>query len=116
MTGADTLDQSVDQTTDDAGAVGAGRDQEHDLELLVKQMTWEADGVLSLTLVDPEGKPLPEWSPGAHLDLGLGTLVRQYSLCGDPHDTSYYRVAVLRDQAALGGSLDRLFFPEAANY
>jgi ferredoxin-NADP reductase len=75
------------------------------LELLVKQMTWESDGVLSLALVDPDGKPLPTWTPGAHIDLTLrGSLVRQYSLCGDPADAGRYRVAVLRDQAALGGS------------
>lgn len=74
-------------------------------ELLVKQMTWEADGVLSLSLVHPDGKPLPEWTPGAHVDLTLrGSLVRQYSLCGDPADETRYRVAVLREQAALGGS------------
>jgi ferredoxin-NADP reductase len=74
-------------------------------ELLVKQMTWEADGVLSLVLTHPDGKPLPEWSPGAHIDLRLrGSLVRQYSLCGDPADGARYRVAVLREQAALGGS------------
>jgi ferredoxin-NADP reductase len=74
-------------------------------ELLVKQMTWEADGVLSLALAHPDGKPLPEWTPGAHVDLRLrGSLVRQYSLCGDPADETRYRVAVLRDQAALGGS------------
>ena len=78
---------------------------EQQLELLVKQMTWEADGVLSVALVDPDGKPLPEWQPGAHIDLTLkGSLVRQYSLCGDPSDESLYRVAVLREQAALGGS------------
>lgn len=79
--------------------------EETRLELLVKQMTWESDGVLSMALVDPAGKPLPDWTPGAHVDLTLrGSLVRQYSLCGDPADPSRYRVAVLRDQAALGGS------------
>jgi len=78
---------------------------EERLELLVKQLTWEADGVLSLSLTHPDGKPLPEWAPGAHIDLTLkGSLVRQYSLCGDPADESRYRVAVLREQAALGGS------------
>lgn len=81
------------------------RDGEERMELLVKQMTWEADGVLSLSLTHPDGKPLPEWSPGAHIDLTLrGSIVRQYSLCGDPADESSYRVAVLREQAALGGS------------
>ena len=74
-------------------------------ELLVKQMTWESDGVLSLSLVHPEGRRLPRWEPGAHIDLTLrGSVVRQYSLCGDPQDDLMYRVAVLREQAALGGS------------
>ncbi len=75
------------------------------MELRVKQMTWESDGVLSLTLVDPDGRPLPEWTPGAHVDLTLrSALVRQYSLCGDPTDNDRYRIAVLREQAVLGGS------------
>lgn len=78
---------------------------EQELELLVKQMTLEADGVLSLRLTHPADEELPEWSPGAHVDLTLkGSLVRQYSLCGDPADRGSYRVAVLREQAALGGS------------
>lgn len=79
--------------------------EERRLELLVKQMTWESEGVLSLSLVHPDGKPLPDWTPGSHVDLTLrGSLVRQYSLCGEPGDSGSYRVAVLRDQAALGGS------------
>jgi ferredoxin-NADP reductase len=82
-----------------------GSTPEETRELLVKQMTWEADGVLSLVLVDPDGKPMPSWSPGAHIDLALrDSLVRQYSMCGDPADDSYYRVAVLRGEATLGGS------------
>ncbi|TAM84955.1 MAG: oxidoreductase [Jatrophihabitans sp.] len=68
-------------------------------------MTWEADGVLSLVLVDPEGKPLPDWHPGAHVDLCLPSgVIRQYSLCGDPDDPTYYRVAVLQEQSSRGGS------------
>ncbi|MFD7922111.1 PDR/VanB family oxidoreductase [Streptomyces sp. NPDC059740] len=67
-------------------------------------MTWEAEGVLALDLVHPEGKPLPGWAPGAHLDVHVGGRVRQYSLCGDPHDTGGYRVAVLDEPASRGGS------------
>ena len=78
---------------------------EHRLELMVKQMTWESDGVLSLALVDPDGKQLPEWTPGAHIDLTCATpWSASTPLCGDPADPSRYRVAVLREQAALGGS------------
>lgn len=78
---------------------------EESRELLVKQMTWEAEGVISLILVDPDGKSLPEWSPGAHIDLTLrDSLVRQYSLCGDPDDLGHYRIAVLRESNSQGGS------------
>ncbi|MEV0093004.1 PDR/VanB family oxidoreductase [Streptomyces sp. NPDC050738] len=74
------------------------------LELLVRRMTWEADGVLSLDLVHPDGKPLPAWEPGAHVDLEVGGQIRQYSLCGDPHDLGTYRIGVLDEPSSRGGS------------
>ncbi|TNC25171.1 PDR/VanB family oxidoreductase [Amycolatopsis alkalitolerans] len=75
------------------------------MKLLVRAMTWEADGVLSVVLTEPDGVPLPAWEPGAHLDLDLGDgLVRQYSLCGDPGDWTRYEVAVLREERSRGGS------------
>jgi ferredoxin-NADP reductase len=75
-------------------------------QLLVEQVRWEATGVISIRLVDPAGGILPEWAPGAHLDILLpsGGGVRQYSLCGDPTDRRSYTVAVLRDQHGRGGS------------
>jgi ferredoxin-NADP reductase len=64
-----------------------------------------ADGIVALTLVHPEGRRLPDWTPGAHIDLMLaGGLTRQYSLCGDRWDTSRYRVGVLREPDGRGGS------------
>ncbi|MDT0570264.1 PDR/VanB family oxidoreductase [Streptomyces sp. DSM 3412] len=75
------------------------------LRLTVTRMRYEADGVLSLTLADPAGTPLPEWTPGAHLDLRLPSgLTRQYSLCGDPANRHEYRVAVLLAEDSRGGS------------
>ncbi|MFZ3555283.1 PDR/VanB family oxidoreductase [Streptomyces sp. BH055] len=64
-----------------------------------------AEGVVSLTLAHPDGARLPDWTPGAHIDLVLpdGT-VRQYSLCGDRWDPDSYRVAVLREPDGRGGS------------
>jgi ferredoxin-NADP reductase len=79
-------------------------DREHELDLLVRRMTWEADGVLSVDLVHPDGKPLPAWSPGAHLDLHAGGHVRQYSLCGDPADPTTYRLGILDEPSSRGGS------------
>ncbi|WP_055488374.1 PDR/VanB family oxidoreductase [Streptomyces sp. WMMB 322] len=64
-----------------------------------------ADAVVRLTLARPGGGTLPAWTPGAHLDLLFGEgLERQYSLCGDPGDTSSYQVAVLRVDDGRGGS------------
>lgn len=74
------------------------------LELRVEQLRREADGVLSVTLADPEGGVLPAWAPGAHIDLELPGLVRQYSLCGDPADRRTYTIAVLREPDSAGGS------------
>ncbi|MDT9692843.1 PDR/VanB family oxidoreductase [Streptomyces sp. P9(2023)] len=77
---------------------------EKSLRLLVHRMTWEADGVLSVDLVHPDGKPLPGWTPGAHLDVHVGGHVRQYSLCGDPREVGSYRIGVLNEPASRGGS------------
>jgi ferredoxin-NADP reductase len=75
-------------------------------ELRVTQMTWEADGVVSVRLGRIESDdPLPAWEPGAHIDVFVpdGT-TRQYSLCGDPTDRSYWQIAVLREPESRGGS------------
>ncbi len=48
---------------------------------------------------------MPRWEPGAHIDLVLPSgLVRQYSLCGDPADTSSYTVATRLVEDGRGGS------------
>jgi ferredoxin-NADP reductase len=79
-----------------------------DSRLMIRSMTVEAAGVLSLELVDPGGDKLDEWEPGAHLDVVLetaaGEVVRQYSLCGDPAERLSYRIGVLREAAGRGGS------------
>ncbi|MDN5913757.1 MAG: PDR/VanB family oxidoreductase [Pseudonocardia sp.] len=63
------------------------------------------DDVVRLTLRVAGTGSLPEWEPGAHLDLHLDAdLVRQYSLCGDPADREAYQVAVLREPSGRGGS------------
>ncbi|MGW6752177.1 PDR/VanB family oxidoreductase [Streptomyces sp. NPDC055006] len=74
------------------------------LDLRVEQIRRESDGVVSVTLVDPDGAALPAWTPGAHLDVELPGLTRQYSLCGDPADRYTYRFAVLREEQSRGGS------------
>jgi ferredoxin-NADP reductase len=73
----------------------ASPSREQTLQVRVRALIWEAPGVLSLQLAAPDGSPLPPFAPGAHIDLALpdGTL-RQYSLCGDPSDTSHYRLGI----------------------
>ncbi|MFD5232693.1 PDR/VanB family oxidoreductase [Streptomyces qaidamensis] len=77
----------------------------YETELVVVGREFAADGVLALTLRHPLGEPLPEWEPGAHVDVVLEPgLERQYSLCGDPADRSAWRIAVLREPDGRGGS------------
>lgn len=75
------------------------------LRLRVARHETVADGVVQLRL---EGADLPSWEPGAHLDVVLPSgLVRQYSLCGDPEDSSSYTVAtrlITAEQGGRGGS------------
>lgn len=79
--------------------------RELELDLRVAARDQLADGVVRLTLVDPDGGTLPPWMPGAHVDLVLtDDLVRQYSLCGSPSDTDRLQVAVLREPDGRGGS------------
>jgi ferredoxin-NADP reductase len=81
----------------------AYREVEVDLE--VRRRESSADGVVTLTLVAPGGEDLPEWTPGAHIDLIMTpSLVRQYSLCGDTADRAEWRVGILLDPNSRGGS------------
>jgi len=57
---------------------------EVDLRLRIDRRENAADGVVVLELSAPDGAALPVWEPGAHVDVTLGPLVRQYSLCGGP--------------------------------
>lgn len=78
---------------------------EREADLTIERRDEAADGVVALTLVDPSGAELPEWSPGAHVDLVLSPqLTRQYSLCGSTRDRRSYRIGVLRDPRSRGGS------------
>ena len=64
-----------------------------------------AEGVAVLELARPDGRRLPDWTPGAHIDVTLANgETRQYSLCGDRWDAHRYRVAVLREVDGRGGS------------
>jgi ferredoxin-NADP reductase len=53
----------------------------------------------------PDGKPLPPYEPGAHIDLHLPNgLVRNYSLTVAKPDPAAYTFGIKRDPASRGGS------------
>jgi ferredoxin-NADP reductase len=77
------------------------------LDLVVRSAQTVATDVISLELAAPDGAPLPEWTPGAHIDLHLPSgLVRSYSLHGDRRDRGAYHVAVLNEPDGRGGSAE----------
>jgi ferredoxin-NADP reductase len=79
---------------------------EYDAELVIDQKSTVAEGVATLVLTDPAGRDLPDWSPGAHIDVILDgeTITRQYSLCGSTKDRRTWRIGVLHDPKSRGGS------------
>ena len=75
------------------------------LDCVVSAVAEVATDVRAVELRLADGGELPDWAPGAHIDLVLpGGLVRQYSLCGTREDRGAYRVAVLREPQGSGGS------------
>jgi ferredoxin-NADP reductase len=65
------------------------------LDVRLRRIGWEAEGVLALEFTAADGGDLPPFEPGAHIDLHLGDgLLRQYSLCGDPAKRKSYRIGV----------------------
>jgi cytochrome P450/ferredoxin-NADP reductase len=75
--------------------------------VLVDSVTRVAEGIVKLRLTTPDGRQMPAWTPGSHIDVECGTpdVTRQYSLCGDPADASALEIAVLREADGRGGSV-----------
>jgi cytochrome P450/ferredoxin-NADP reductase len=64
-----------------------------------------AEDIICLDLASRDGASLPDWTPGAHIDLHVREgLIRQYSLTGKTAP-GHYQIAVLRDPASKGGSV-----------
>jgi len=98
-------DTEVSTTTEVRAANEVRTSVANVLTLRVTAKSPAADGVVALELAHPDGARLPDWTPGAHIDLVLpGGVTRQYSLRGDRWDAHRYRVGVLREVAGRGGS------------
>ncbi len=79
---------------------------ESKLRLLVSDRKTVASGVIELELTLSDGSGLPDWQPGAHIDLHLPNgLSRQYSLMPGSDPAMSWRVGVLVDEDGRGGSL-----------
>lgn len=74
--------------------------------LVVQALERAADDVLKIRLAAPDGRALPRWSAGSHIDVECGNsgISRQYSLCGNPDDLGVFEIAVLREAQSRGGS------------
>ncbi|NUT63237.1 PDR/VanB family oxidoreductase [Herbaspirillum sp. C9C3] len=76
------------------------------LQVRIAARREEADGIIGLELVSPDGSALPAFTAGAHIDVHLpGGMLRQYSLCNAPHEQHRYQIGVLRDAHSRGGSV-----------
>jgi ferredoxin-NADP reductase/fatty acid desaturase len=77
-------------------------------------LTWEAcvrsvydvgEGVRAYELTSVNGKELPAFEAGAHIDVQISdACVRQYSMCNSPSDTNRYLIAVKKEINGRGGS------------
>jgi tetrachlorobenzoquinone reductase len=75
------------------------------IEVVVKRLAREAEGVLGVELARTDGGALPAFEAGAHVDVQLAPgLTRQYSLCNDPAETHRYCLGIGLAAPSRGGS------------
>ena len=75
------------------------------LRLAVIAARDETPEIRSFVLAPVNGRQLPKWDAGAHIDVLTGNgLRRSYSLANDPSDRSRYLIGVLREPESRGGS------------
>lgn len=75
------------------------------MQVRIRTIRWEADGINSYMLEPVGGGLLPAFDPGAHVDVQLKPgLARSYSLVNDPAIRGYYEIAVHHAIDGRGGS------------
>jgi ferredoxin-NADP reductase len=93
----------VDTTTASRDVTGQASEALIDVRLTAIRFAARDTNLFEFARVD--GKPLPAYEPGAHIDLHLPNgLVRQYSLIVAKPDLASYTVGIKRDPASRGGS------------
>ncbi|MCP5038484.1 MAG: 2Fe-2S iron-sulfur cluster binding domain-containing protein [Rhodobacteraceae bacterium] len=84
----------------------ADRSEAPVIQVVVTKAKEMTSKVTKYELARPDGSPLPRFTAGAHIDVVVAPeFFRQFSLSGDPADTSKYQIAVLREDQGRGGSL-----------
>src|SRR4051794_41668822 len=74
------------------------------MQLRVRSITYLAEAINGYELVDPRGRDLPRFAPGAHIELLAGGFLRRYSLSNDAAERRRDCIAVLREDASRGGA------------
>lgn len=76
------------------------------IRVVVDSMSRQGQHNIAVTLVKEDGKTLPAWEAGAHVDVFLPqNICRQYSLTGRPQEhQTYYTICVKNEIASRGGS------------
>lgn len=75
------------------------------LSVRVKSIVYQGSYINQYEVVDPEGRELPSFQAGDHIDLFFRDgRIRQYSLCNHPGETHRYVFTVLREEQGRGGS------------
>jgi ferredoxin-NADP reductase len=79
------------------------------LDLVISGVRQLTPGIRAFELRDVDGRELPEFEAGAHLEIpfrsgGGSDDIRHYSICSNPSRRDIYEIAVLRDENGEGGS------------
>ena len=88
-----------------AHAVASNHIESPVLRLNIERVDQASADISIYELTSLDGKPLPKFAAGAHLDVVVAPeFFRQYSICSDPADHSKYQIAVLNELDGRGGS------------
>lgn len=76
------------------------------IDVVVSKIVQETPEIRSFYLTKPDGTPIGNYTPGAHIDVvGPTSITRQYSLYGRPDGDDAYIFAVKRESGSRGGSV-----------
>ncbi|TCK07156.1 cytochrome P450/oxidoreductase [Marinobacterium mangrovicola] len=100
-----TTEPAAAETTSAEQAPAQSKADPSLLSVSIRGKRLETADICSFELVSTDGAPLPVAEAGAHIDVHTGNgLIRQYSICNLPGESSAYRIGVLKDAKSRGGS------------